>query len=44
MKKSRFFGVPPRRVCGDGTDGGVLWDVRGECEGDGGTECEDSKQ
>jgi hypothetical protein len=26
-------------MCGDGTGGGMLWDVRGECEGDGGTEC-----
>jgi hypothetical protein len=25
-------------VCGDGTGGSMLWDVRGECEGDGGTE------
>jgi hypothetical protein len=26
-------------MCGDGTGGGMLWDVRGECEGGGGTEC-----
>jgi hypothetical protein len=24
----------------DGTDGDMLWDVRGECEGDVGTDCE----
>jgi hypothetical protein len=30
-------------MCGDGTGGGMLWDVRGECEGDGGTECGDGE-
>jgi hypothetical protein len=24
----------------DGTDGDMLWGVTGECEGDGGTDCE----
>jgi hypothetical protein len=28
-------------MCGDGTGFEMLWDVRGECEGDGGTECGD---
>ena len=35
-----------KKCCMDGTDYGMLWNgmdgvVRGECEGDEGTECED---
>jgi hypothetical protein len=37
-----------KKCCMDGTDGDMLWngcegdgDVRGECQGDEGTDCED---
>jgi hypothetical protein len=30
-------------MCGDGTDNVMLRDVRGECAGDGGTECGDGE-
>jgi hypothetical protein len=30
-------------MCGDGTGGGMLWGVRGECEGDRDTGCDDGE-